>query len=170
MTDSLGREWQMGTIQLDFQLPQRFGLKYIDNEGKEKTPVVVHRVIYGSIERFIGILIENFAGNFPTWLTPVQVKVLPISTRHIKYAEEIVNKLKEEGIRVELDDRNATLPGKIRDAQNEKVPYMIIIGDKEEKAKKVAVRLRTEKDLGQKDLQELLKEIKANIENKSLEL
>ena len=170
MKDAIGREWQMGTIQLDFQQPRRFNLKYTDKDGSEKTPVVVHRVIYGSIERFIGILIENFAGNFPTWLTPVQVKVLPISTRHIKYAEEIVNKLKEEGIRVELDDRNATLPGKIRDAQNEKVPYMIIIGDKEEKAKKVAVRLRTEKDLGQKDLQELLKEIKANIENKSLEL
>ncbi len=170
MKDAIGREWQMGTIQLDFQQPRRFNLKYTDKDGSEKTPVVVHRVIYGSIERFIGILIENFAGNFPTWLTPVQVKVLPISTRHIKYAEEIVNKLKEEGIRVELDDRNATLPGKIRDAQNDKVPYMIIIGDKEEKAKKVAVRLRTEKDLGQKDLQEFIKAIKANIENKSLEL
>ncbi|KKQ36730.1 MAG: Threonine-tRNA ligase, partial [Candidatus Woesebacteria bacterium GW2011_GWA1_37_7] len=141
MKDAIGREWQMGTIQLDFQQPRRFNLKYTDKDGSEKTPVVVHRVIYGSIERFIGILIENFAGS-----------------------------LIKANIRTELDDRSETLSSKIRDAQNDKVPYMIIIGDKEEKAKKVAVRLRTEKDLGQKDLQEFIKAIKANIENKSLEL
>src|SRR4030065_1425500 len=117
---------------------------------------MLHRAIIGSSERFIMILLEHFAGNFPTWLTPVQVKVLPISSRHIKYAESVVEKLKEENIRVELDDRNATLPGKIRDAQMEKAAYMLILGDKEENTQTVAVRVRIGKDYGQIKLEEFI--------------
>lgn len=170
MNDVLGREWQMGTIQLDFQQPTRFKLKYTDEKGEEKTPVVIHRVIYGSLERFIGILIEHFAGAFPVWLSPVQVKVLPITERNLAYANKKTEELKNQGIRVELDDRNETLQAKIRDAQLEKIPYMVIVGDKEYKAKKVSVRLRTEKDLGQMDLDKFIKIVKDKIESKSLDL
>jgi threonyl-tRNA synthetase len=170
MKDILGREWQMGTIQLDFQQPKRFNLKYIDKDGKEKTPVVIHRVIYGSLERFIGILIEHFAGNFPVWLSPVQVKVLPVSEKVIGYAKNVSQKLKEENIRVELDERSETLPSKVRDAQIEKVPYMLIVGDKEESKNKVALRLRTEKDLGQMNLKDFIDKIKFKIETKALDL
>jgi len=140
MNDSLGREWQMGTMQLDFQIPLRFDLKYSAEDGTQKTPVVIHRVIYGSLERFIGILIEHFAGNFPTWLTPVQVKVLPITEKHLVYAKKVGDKLKEEGIRVEVDERNERLQAKIRDAQLEKVAYMLIVGDREEKERTVAAK------------------------------
>jgi threonyl-tRNA synthetase len=128
---------------------------------------MIHRTVLGSMERFFGVLIEHYAGNFPAWLAPTQVKILPISERHAKYAESVVNRLKAEGFRVELDDRNATLPGKIRDAQMEKIPYMLIVGDKEQEASKVAVRLRDSKDLGAIDLQEFIKQIKEKVDKKS---
>lgn len=145
MKDALGRDWQMGTMQLDFQQPRRFELEYTDRDGKKKTPVVIHRVIYGSLERFIGILIEHFAGAFPTWLSPVQVVVAPISEKHDEYAKNIYNKLKEVDIRVELDNLNESLSKRIRNARTNKVPYVIVIGDKEKDSKTITVEGRTEK-------------------------
>lgn len=168
MKDSLGRDWQMGTLQLDFQQPLRFGLKYSAQDGSQKTPVAVHRVIYGSMERFIGILVEHFGGNFPTWLTPTQVKVLPITEKHLDYAKSVTVKLKEEGVRVELDDRNERLQAKIRDAQMEKVSYMFIIGDREAEAKAVAVRKRDGKDLGSMDLDDFIRALKKEIDEKEI--
>lgn len=170
MKDAIGREWQMGTIQLDFQQPQRFNLKYSDNDGSEKTPVVVHRVIYGSFERFIGILIEHFAGSFPVWISPVQVSILPITDRNLDYSNKVLEELKASGIRADLDDTSETLGNKIRKAQGEKVPYMLIIGDKEESANKVALRQRDGKDLGQIALDDFVRILQKNISNKSLEL
>lgn len=168
MKDSLGRDWQMGTLQLDFQQPLRFGLKYSAADGTQKTPVAIHRVIYGSLERFIGILVEHFAGNFPTWLTPVQVKVLPITEKHLEYARTVLAKLKDSGIRAELDDRNERLQAKIRDAQMEKVSYMFILGDREAEAKAVAVRKRDGKDLGTIDLTDFIKTLKKEIDEKEI--
>ncbi len=146
MKDSLGREWQMGTIQLDFQIPQRFDLKYSDSQGSLQTPVVIHRVIYGSLERFIGILIEHFAGSFPVWLAPVQAIILPISEKHLDYATLVNKELAKGRIRVDLDSRNESLPAKIRDAQLQKIPYLLVIGDKEVSAETLAVRKRGERE------------------------
>lgn len=168
MKDSLGRDWQMGTLQLDFQQPLRFGLKYSATDGSQKTPVAIHRVIYGSMERFIGILVEHFAGAFPTWLTPVQVKVLPITEKHVEYANTVVEKLKTENIRAELDDRSERLQAKIRDAQLEKVSYMFIVGDKEAESNKVAVRKRDGTDLGALDLESFINDLKKDIEKKRI--
>jgi len=159
MKDSLNREWQMGTIQLDFQLPMKFGLKYIDQNGKEKMPVIVHRVIYGSLERFIGILIEHFAGAFPVWLAPIQVIILPISDKHLDYAQEVIAELKNKEIRAEIDHRSESVGRKIRDAELQKIPYMLIVGDKEITAKKVAVRKFGKGDRGQFSLDKIIKEI-----------
>src|SRR3989344_1385531 len=131
MKDCLGREWQMGTMQLDFQLPQRFELYYTDHEGNKKTPIVVHRVIYGSLERFLGILIEHYAGAFPVWLSPVQAVVLPISDNQNEWAEKVYEELKAEGIRVEINKNNETLGKKIREAEMQKIPYLLVIGEKE---------------------------------------
>lgn len=165
MTDSMKREWQMGTIQLDFQLPQRFGLEYVDKDGKTKTPIVIHRVIYGSLERFIGILLEHTNGALPTWLSPVQVKVISFTDRNIKAAEKLAKELKELGVRAEADVRNAQVSEKIRDSEMMKVNYAIVLGDKEEKAKTLAVRTRGEKKpkygvKKDKFIEDLLKEIK----------
>ena len=168
--DSLGREWQLATIQFDFNFPERFDLNYIDKGGKQKRPVMIHRAILGSIERFISILLEHFAGAFPVWLSPVQVVVLPITDKNLEYAQEIVSKLRVNGLRVELDDRNETLQAKIRDAQIQKIPYMLILGDKEEKSESVSVRLRTEEDLGQLTLANFVKRVKNKIEGKNLDL
>ena len=142
MKDCLGREWQMGTIQLDFQLPGRFGLSYIDKDNEKKTPILIHRAILGSFERFIGILTEHFAGVFPLWLAPVQVKVMNISDNSLGYAKEIENKLLENGIKAELDARNEKIGYKIREAQLQKIPYMIIVGDNEVETKTISVRGR----------------------------
>jgi threonyl-tRNA synthetase len=166
--DSLGREWQLSTVQIDYFLPERFNLTYIDSDGKEKRPVMIHRAIVGSPERFLMVLIEHFGGNFPTWLTPVQVKVLPITEKHLDYANEVTGKLKEAGIRVELDDRNERLQAKIRDAQLEKVSYMFIVGDKEIEAKAVAVRKRNGEDLGSKNLEDFIGELKSEIGEKAI--
>ena len=166
MKDCIGREWQMGTVQLDFQLPQRFNLSYIDSEGNKKTPIMVHRAILGSFERFLGILTEHFAGAFPLWLTPVQVKVMTIAEVHNEYANKVRDVLEEAGIRVELDERNEKIGYKIREAQLQKVPYMLILGDKEVEKNKVGVRERKAGDLGQMDLNEFVEKVKKEIEDK----
>ena len=168
MKDCLGREWQMGTVQVDFQLPLRFNLSYIDSNGEKKTPILIHRALFGSFERFIGIITEHFAGAFPVWLSPVQVKVLPISDNQKEYAEKIVEKLKEQGIRVELDDRQEKIGYKIREAQLSKVPYMLIIGEKEVEAEAVGVRERKEGDIGQFKFNEFVKKIKEEIDSKKI--
>lgn len=165
MKDCLGREWQMGTIQLDFQLPQRFNLSYIDKDGNKKTPIMVHRAILGSFERFIGIITEHFAGAFPTWLAPVQVKLLPISDAQVEYSKKVKAEFEKQGLRVELDDRNEKIGYKIREAQLEKVPYMLVIGDKEVNENKVSVRSRKEGDIGAVLVDEFISKIKYEIEN-----
>lgn len=148
MEDALGRQWQMGTIQLDFQLPRRFGCTYVDRDGAEKTPVVIHRVIYGSMERFIGILIEHTAGALPVWLAPVQARLIPITDQQLPYVQTVAGQLRKAGLRVEVDDSAKRMNAKIRDAQVQKVPYMLVIGNREMANEQVAVRLRTEEDLG----------------------
>ena len=154
--DSLGRSWQCGTIQLDFQLPQRFELEYIGSDGEKHRPIVIHRVIFGSIERFIGILIEHFAGKFPVWLAPVQVKVLPISDNFVEYGSEVIGKLREAGIRCEIDNRNEKIGYKIREARNERVPYMIIIGEQEKNHGNISLRSREGGDEGSTSLEEFI--------------
>ena len=163
--DCLGREWQCGTIQLDFQMPERFDLHYIGEDGEKHRPVMLHRVIFGSIERFIGILIEHFAGAFPTWLSPVQVKILPIADSHLEYANRVKEQLLEEGIRVEIDERNEKIGYKIREAQLQKIPYMLVIGDKEVEANKVGVRSRKDGDQGAISITDFINKIKTEIEN-----
>ncbi|MBI3887568.1 threonine--tRNA ligase [Candidatus Microgenomates bacterium] len=165
--DSIGREWQISTIQLDLNMPGRFGLVYADSDGTEKTPIMIHRAIIGS-ERFIGILIEHFAGAFPMWLSPVQVQLLPIADRHLDFAKQIQVSIIENGIRVELDGRSEKLGAKIRDAQMQKVPYMIIIGDKEIESKAVAVRKRDGTDLGSLPLQNFIDQVKIEIIDKTV--
>lgn len=168
LEDSLGRTWQCGTIQLDFQLPQRFDLSYIGSDGEKHKPIVIHRVIFGSIERFIGILIEHFAGKFPTWLSPVQVKVLPISDKHNDYAEDIVKKLEENNIRVSLDNRTEKIGFKIREARNERLPYIIIVGEKEEKVGTISLRSRQNGDEAGCLLEDFIPRILDEINNKTL--
>lgn len=148
LEDSLGRTWQCGTIQLDFQLPQRFEAEYVGADGYKHRPIMIHRVAFGSIERFIGILIEHYGGKFPLWLAPVQVKILPISDKHIDYAKSVVADLTAKGFRCELDTRDEKIGYKIREAQLEKVPYMLIVGQKEEDEKTVSVRKRDQGDIG----------------------
>ena len=203
--DSLGREWQLGTIQFDFNQPSRaestkndleefwamktfkdkfkteenlwkylvkigrgFDVKFVDKDGEEKQVVMIHRTILGSMERFFGLLIEHYSGNFPTWLAPVQVKILPISDKSVEYSKKILGKFKESSVRTELDSRNETLQAKIRGAQLEKIPYMVIIGEREEKTNKIAVRERSGKNLGPLDLDVFISEIKMKIETRSL--
>ena len=161
--DSLGRDWQCGTIQLDFQMPERFDLTYIGQDGEKHRPVMLHRVVFGSIERFIGVLIEHYAGAFPTWLAPVQVKILTISDKQKAYANKIVEKLMNEGIRVELDDREEKIGYTIREAQLQKIPYMLIVGDKEVETNAVGVRARKDGDIGQMPIDEFICKIKAEI-------
>lgn len=165
MKDCLGREWQMGTVQVDFQLPLRFNLSYIDSNGEKKTPILIHRALFGSFERFIGIITEHFAGAFPVWLAPVQVKVLPISDNQKEYANKVAEKLEAEGLRVELDDRQEKIGYKIREAQLSKVPYMLILGDKEVEADAVGVRARKEGDIGAMPIDEFISKIKSEIES-----
>ena len=165
MKDCLGREWQMGTVQVDFQLPLRFNLSYIDSNGDKKTPILIHRALFGSFERFIGIITEHFAGAFPAWLSPVQVKVLPISDNQKEYAEKVVAELKAAGIRVELDDRQEKIGYKIREAQLSKVPYMLILGEKEVEAGAVGVRARKEGDIGAMPIQDFIAKLAEEIKN-----
>jgi threonyl-tRNA synthetase len=163
LNDSLGRRWQSGTIQLDFALPERFEIEYIDKDGKMKRPVMLHNVLYGSLERFIGVLLEHLNGRLPTWLAPVQVKVLSFTDKNIKAAEKLFEELKEAGIRCEIDIDSAPVQGKVRDAELQKINYIIMIGDKEEQAKTLAVRKDGKVKFGVKKedfLKEILEEIK----------
>ena len=164
LKDSLGRTWQCGTIQLDFQLPQRFGIEYIGADGEKHRPIMLHRVVFGSIERFIGILIEHYAGKFPAWLAPVQVKILPVSDKYMDYAKEVAGKLEDADVRVELDLRNEKLGYKIREARMDKVPYMVIVGENEEKNSSVSVRQRDaeleKQELGEMSLKQLVELVK----------
>ncbi len=166
LEDSIGRTWQCGTIQLDFQLPQRFELEYVGEDGLKHRPIMVHRVAFGSIERFIGILIEHYAGKFPVWLSPVQVKILPITERQLSYAQELCRTLKEKGVRVVMDGRNEKIGYKIREAQMEKVPYMLVIGEKEAQENLVAVRRRDKGDMGAIVAEEFIQTIVKEIEDK----
>ena len=157
LEDSIGRTWQCGTIQLDFQMPQRFDLEYTGADGEKHRPIMIHRVAFGSIERFIGILIEHYAGKFPVWLSPVQAKILPVSEKFADYAEKVSDALKAAGVRVETDDRSEKLGYKIRSAQMEKVPYMLIVGEKEVEGECVSVRRRDEGDIGSMSVDEFAK-------------
>ncbi|MBQ2041754.1 MAG: threonine--tRNA ligase, partial [Firmicutes bacterium] len=168
VTDSLGRVWQCGTIQLDYQLPGRFDLEYTDSNSEKQTPVMIHRVVYGSIERFIGVITEHFAGAFPTWLSPVQVKILPVTDRAYGYADGIKEKLEALGYRVEVDKRNEKTGRKIRDAQVEKVPYMIVVGDRDMEAGTLAPRHRSEGDLGTMSFDDFLALLKDDVDNKKI--
>jgi threonyl-tRNA synthetase len=152
--DAIGRMWQLGTVQVDFNLPERFGLEYIGEDNKPHRPVMIHRALFGSIERFFGVLIEHFAGAFPTWLAPVQVAVLPITDRVNEYAEKVAAELRAQGLRVEASLRSEKIGAKIRDAQMQKVPFMLVLGDKEVEEQTVAVRERSKGDLGSMTLQE----------------
>jgi threonyl-tRNA synthetase len=163
LKDSLGRTWQCGTIQLDFQMPEKFDLTYIGEDGKKHRPVMIHRVVFGSIERFIGILIEHYAGAFPLWLSPVQCKILTVTDRANSYAEKVAEKFKGNGIRVELDTRNEKIGYKIREGQLEKIPYLLIIGDKETKQENISVRQRGVGDIGIMDCQELMAKLQSEI-------
>ena len=167
MKDCLGREWQMGTVQVDFQLPLRFNLSYIDKNGEKKTPILIHRALFGSFERFIGIITEHFAGAFPTWLAPVQVKIMPITDAQAGYAEELLENLKRNNIRAEIDLRNEKIGYKIREAQLEKVPYMLVVGNKEMSDEAVSVRSHKKGDLGILPISEFIKKIKEEINNKT---
>ena len=166
LEDSLGRTWQCGTIQLDFQLPLRFNLEYIAADGEKHRPIMIHRVVFGSIERFIGILIEHFAGAFPTWLSPVQVRVLPISDKYMEYGQKVLAELKAAGIRAEIDTKAEKIGYKIREARLQKIPYMLVVGAKEEEDGVVSVRSRFKGDEGQKDLDAFISDIKEEIKNR----
>ena len=168
LQDSLDRTWQCGTVQLDFQMPEKFDLNYIGEDGEKHRPVMIHRVIYGSIERFIGILTEHFAGAFPTWLAPVQVRVLPITERQHDYTEQIIAQLKTEGIRVEVDKRSEKIGYKIREGQLQKIPYLLVLGDKEVEANTIAVRHRKEGDLGTMGMEEFVAMLKTEIRDKAI--
>ncbi|HEY4520194.1 MAG TPA: threonine--tRNA ligase [Candidatus Paceibacterota bacterium] len=166
ISDILGRKWQLATIQLDFQMPSRFGLEYVDKDGDKKTPIVIHRALLGSFERFFAILIETYAGAFPAWLSPVQVKILPISEKFNEYGHNIFKKLKRSKIRVEVDESNDTLGKKIREAELQKIPYLLIIGEKEVTAETVAVRQRSKGDLGPMSLDQFKEHLLAEIKEK----
>lgn len=169
LKDAIGRTWQGATIQLDFNLPERFDLKYSAKDGSLQTPVMIHRVIFGTMERFIGLLIEHFSGAFPTWLAPKQVVIIPVAERHYDYCDEVAQEIKKAGLRVHFDDRSESVNHKIREAQLAKVPYMLILGDKEVEAKNVAVRVKTKGNVGAAALSEFIEKVKAEIDNKSLE-
>ena len=167
--DALGRSWQLGTVQVDYVMPERFSLEYIGNDNQKHRPIVIHRAPFGSMERFIGILIEHFAGAFPTWLSPVQVKILPITDDYLPYAREIESRLRENNIRVEMDDRNEKVGYKIRESETHKIPYMLIIGQNEVENNLVAVRKRKQGDIGKMSFAEFLSMITNEIDNKIIQ-
>jgi threonyl-tRNA synthetase len=161
--DALGREWQLSTIQFDFTLPERFDLVYVGEDGQDHRPYMIHRALLGSMERFMGVLIEHFAGAFPVWLAPVQAVLIPIADRHYDYAHQVATELGEAGLRVEVDLRSERMNAKIRDAQNQKIPYMLVIGDREVEAESVSVRLRSEENLGAMTISDFLERAKEEI-------
>lgn len=167
LVDTLGREWQCTTIQFDFNLPDRFDVTYVGEDGREHRPYMVHRALLGSIERFFGVLIEHYAGAFPLWLAPVQAVVIPIADRHVGYADRVASTLRDAGIRVEVDDRGERMQAKIRDAQLHKVPYMLVVGDREAEAGTAAVRLRSGEDLGAQPIAEIIERMRAQVESRA---
>jgi threonyl-tRNA synthetase len=168
LVDAIGRLWQLSTVQFDFTLPRRFGLEYIAEDGKSHQPLMVHRALYGSIERFFGILIEHYAGAFPVWLAPVQAIVLPITDRQIPYAKEVQQKLSAVDIRVQLDERSEKVNFKIREAQLQKIPFMLVVGDREAQAGQVSVRNRKHGDQGAQSLDAFLAHLKHLIDTKAV--
>jgi threonyl-tRNA synthetase len=168
--DALKREWQLATIQCDFNLPERFDLSFINEQGEKERPVVIHRAISGALERCMGILIEQFGGAFPTWLSPVQVEIIPITDKQLEYAQKIKQELIQKDIRVEIDDKAETMQNKIRNAAGEKIPYMIIVGGREAENNTISVRQRDGQDLGIMQLDEFLEKIIDQISKKSLNL
>ncbi|MEG1500597.1 MAG: threonine--tRNA ligase, partial [Clostridiales bacterium] len=166
LEDSIGRTWQCGTIQLDFQMPEKFDMTYVGADNQPHRPVMIHRVIFGSIERFIGILTEHYAGAFPLWLAPLQIKVLNITDNQQDYCRELLQKFAKAGLRAELDDRNEKIGYKIRAAQGEKVPYMLVIGDKEMESGQVAVRKRGEGDIGSRSLEQFISDLQKEVADK----
>jgi len=170
LVDVLGRLWQLSTVQFDFTLPARFELEYVGEDGNRHQPVMVHRALFGSVERFFGVLIEHYAGAFPFWLAPVQVGLVPISERHSAYAAKVEGELKAAGFRVETDLRNEKMNSKIRDLANQKIPYILVFGDKEEAASAVSVRTRGKGDQGSMPLAEFIAKGKMLVESKATEL
>jgi threonyl-tRNA synthetase len=168
LVDAIGRPWQLTTVQFDFNLPQRFKLEYVGEDGSRHQPLMVHRALLGSVERFFGVLIEHYAGAFPTWLAPVQVGVLPVSGKFSEYAAKVTKHLQDAGVRVHFDDRNEKLQAKIRDAQMQKIPYMLIIGGKEAEAGTVAVRHRSRGDLGPRSLEQFTSDVLEEIKSRSV--
>ncbi len=163
LNDALGREWQLSTIQFDFILPERFDMAYVGEDGQEHRPYMIHRALFGSMERFMGVLIEHFAGAFPIWLAPVQAVLIPIADRHVEYAERVAGQLREAGVRVDVDRRSERMNAKIRDAQLQKIPYMLVVGDREAEAEQVAVRLRSGEDMGALSVESFLERLKAEV-------
>jgi threonyl-tRNA synthetase len=170
LVDVLGRLWQLSTVQFDFNLPARFQMEYVGEDGERHQPVMVHRALFGSVERFFGVLIEHYAGAFPLWLAPVQMGLVPISERHKSYAEKVEAELKAAGFRVEVDARNEKMNAKIRDFANQKTPYIVVFGDKEEAAGAVSVRTRGKGDQGSMPLKEFIAKAEGLVESKSTEL
>jgi len=166
--DSLGREWQCTTIQIDFNLPERFQMNYVDKSGRKRQPIMIHRALLGSLERFIGVYIEHCAGNFPLWLSPVQAWIIPIGDRHRKYAEKIGKELKEKNIRIEIKDENETVSKKIREGEIQKIPYMLVVGDREMKKKSVRIRQRKKGDIGEISLNKFIEKITGEIDKKEI--
>ncbi|HUE76151.1 MAG TPA: threonine--tRNA ligase, partial [Chloroflexota bacterium] len=167
--DALGRLWQCTTVQIDFNAPDRFDLEYVGTEGDRHRPLVVHRALIGSYERFIGVLTEHFAGAFPVWLAPVQAILLPIADRHLEYADQVATRLREAGLRVDVDGRREKVNAKIRDAQMQKVPYMLVVGDKEIESDAVSVRLRSGENLGPVPVNQFLDSARQVVETRSLD-
>jgi len=167
LLDAIGRPWQLSTVQFDFNLPQRFGLEYVGEDGARHQPVMVHRALWGAVERFFGVLIEHYAGAFPAWLAPVQVSVLPVSGKFEEYARSVTDKLTSAGLRVHLDVRNEKLQAKIRDAQLEKIPYMLVVGGKEAEAGSVSVRHRSKGDLGARPLADFIASLTEEVRNRA---
>ena len=168
LEESIGRTWQCGTIQLDRNLPERFDLSYIGADGEKHRPVMIHRVVFGSIERFIGVITEHFAGAFPAWLAPVQVKILPVTDRAAQYADQIAKQLDENGYRVEVDHRSEKIGKKIREAQLEKVPYMLVVGDRDMENQTVSPRHRTGEDLGAMSLDDFAAHLRQEVDTKAI--
>jgi threonyl-tRNA synthetase len=168
MTDSIGRSWQLGTVQLDYAMPARFNMRYVGADDVERTPVMIHRALFGSFERLIGILIEHYAGEFPLWLAPVQAIVLPITDRHVEYAQSVRQAIVDAGLRAEVDERKESVGRKIRDAEVRKIPYMLVTGDREEQAGEVSVRRHREGDEGSAPLAEFIERLRSQAEKRAI--
>jgi threonyl-tRNA synthetase len=168
LKDAIGRTWQCGTIQLDFQMPEKFDLTYEGKDGFRHRPVMLHRAVLGSVERFMGVLLEHFAGKLPLWLSPIQVKILPIAERHMDYAKKVADEMKKAGLRVEVDERSESTSKKVRDAQVEKVNYILVVGDKEAQNNSVNVRTRNSEVLGEKKVDDFIKELLVEVKEKTI--